>query len=135
MSEDKFESPMIAEAFFYLALERRDLKENKLSRAKKDKFVCTHQMGPMLEVLRSVRDFSRLNYSSGQELSFEIDSIKHHESGSLAVHILQENFTQSGDETKLAPVLVTNAYRQTEYCWRMVLLHVADAAIDPATLH
>ena len=127
MSNKKFESPMKAEAFFYRALEQRDLNEIMLAWAEDDEIICIHPMGPVLEGLESIRDSWSVICNSGQELSFEIDSIHYSESGELAVHILRENIAMAGDPPKLASMLVTNAYRQTENGWRMVLHHATPA--------
>ncbi len=127
MSSIKFESPMKAEAFFYRALEQHDLNDIMLAWAEDDEIVCIHPMGPVLEGLDSIRDSWGVICDSGQELSFEIDSIRYSESGKLAVHTLRENIAMAGDPPKLASMLVTNAYRQTENGWRMVLHHAAPA--------
>lgn len=127
MSDKIFESPMKAEAFFYRALEQGDLNEIMLAWADDDDIVCIHPMGPVLEGLESIRESWSVICDSGQELSFEIDSIRYTESGELAVHILRENIAMAGDPPKLASILVTNAYRQTKNGWRMVLHHAAPA--------
>ncbi len=132
---------MKAEAFFYHALEQRDLNEIMLAWAEDDEIVCIHPMGPVLEGIESVRESWGVICDSGQKLSFEIDSIRYSESSELAVHILRENIAMAGDPPKLASMLVTNIYRQTEDGWRMVLHHASPASStesaheDPVVLH
>lgn len=141
MSNKKFGSPMEAEAFFYQALERRDIEEIMSAWAEDDEIVCIHPMGPALEGQASVRDAWGVICDSGQELSFEIDSIRYSESNELAVHILQEHISMAGDPPKLASMLVTNTYRQTENGWRMVLHHASPSPSaestpeEPVVLH
>lgn len=141
MSSKKFESPMKAEAFFYRALEQRDLDEIMLAWAEDDEIVCIHPMGPALEGIEPVRESWGVICDSDQELSFEIESIRYSESSELAVHILRENIAMAGDPPKLASMLVTNIYRQTENGWRMVLHHASPASSpesaheDPVVLH
>ncbi|MEE8387314.1 MAG: nuclear transport factor 2 family protein [Acidiferrobacterales bacterium] len=127
MSSIKFDSPMKAEAFFYRALEQRNLDDIMRAWAEDDEIVCIHPMGPALEGTESIRESWGVICDSNQELSFEIDSIRYSESGELAVHILRENIAMAGDPPKLASMLVTNVYRQTEIGWRMVLHHAAPA--------
>ena len=141
MSGKKFDSPMEAEAFFYQALEQRDLNEIMLAWAEDDEVVCIHPVGPALEGLESIRDSWSVICDSGQELSFEIDSIRYSETSELAVHILREHIAMAGDPPKLALMLVTNVYRQTENGWRMVLHHASpgssteSANEEPVVLH
>ena len=141
MTSKKFDSPMEAEAFFYQALEQRDLDEIMVAWAKDDEIVCIHPMGPALEGQTSVRDAWGVICDSGQELTFEIDSIRYSETSDLAVHILQEHIAMAGDPPKLASMLVTNVYRQTESGWRMILHHaspspsVESASEEPVVLH
>jgi len=141
MSNKKFGSPMEAEAFFYQALEQRDLEEIMLAWADDDEIICIHPMGPALEGLQSVREAWSVICDSGQELSFELDSIRYSESAELAVHVLTERIAMAGDPPKQASMLVTNVYRQTENGWRMVLHHASPGSADeseseePVVLH
>lgn len=141
MSNKKFKSALEAEAFFYHALEQRDLNEIMLAWAEDDEVVCIHPMGPVLEGLKSIRESWSVICESDQELSFEIDSIRYSESEKLAIHILRENISMAGDPPKLASMLVTNTYRQTDDGWRMVLHHASPAAsadnenLESVTLH
>ncbi|MFV1997799.1 MAG: nuclear transport factor 2 family protein [Acidiferrobacterales bacterium] len=141
MSNKKFDSPMEVEAFFYQALEQRDLSDIMAAWAEDDEVTCIHPMGPALEGLTSIRDSWGVICDSDQELSFEIDSIHYSESADIAVHIVNEQIIMAGDPPKEASILVTNVYRQTENGWRMILHHASPGSSDesapeePVVLH
>lgn len=132
---------MEVEAFFYQALEQRDLDEIMTAWAEDDDIVCIHPMGPALEGLTSVRDSWAVICDSDQELSFEIDSIRYSESADIAVHIVNEQIVMAGEPPKEASMLVTNVYRQTENGWRMISHHASPGSSDesapeePVVLH
>jgi ketosteroid isomerase-like protein len=141
MNNKKFDSPLETEAFFYQALEQRDLGEIMAAWAEDDDIVCIHPMGPALEGLASVRDSWSVICDSGQELSFEIDSIHYSESADIAVHIVREQIVMAGEPPKEATMLVTNVYRHTENGWRMISHHASPGSTDesapeePIVLH
>lgn len=132
---------MKVEAFFYQALEQRDLDEIMSAWAEDDEIVCIHPMGPVLEGQTSVRDAWGVICDSGQELSFELDSIRYSESADLAIHVLTEQIAMAGNPPKQASMLVTNVYRQTENGWHMILHHASPSHSDeheleePMVLH
>lgn len=141
MSGKKFDSPMETEAYFYQALEQRDLDKIMVAWAEDEEIVCIHPMGPALEGLTAVRESWGVICDSGQELSFEIDSIRYNESADIAVHIVNEQIVMAGDPPKEASMLVTNVYRQTQNGWRMILHHASPGSSDesapeePVVLH
>jgi len=139
MSTRRFATALEAEAAFYTAFSKRDLEGMMAVWDDADDIVCVHPLGTVLVGAAAVRaSFERL-LSNPQEMTFMVEERHRSSDGELALHVVREHIRISGKQQP--PVAATNAYRQTEDGWRMILHHASpapepeEAQPQPPTLH
>lgn len=121
MSDQRFATAEAAEAEFYRAFETADQNAMMAVWADDDNIACVHPGGPLLLGRRAVMDGWRQVLAEPGRMSFRVEPQSQSSSGELAVHILHEHITLTGELHARTPVVVTNIYRQTPSGWRMVL--------------
>lgn len=139
MSKRRFDTPLEAEAAFYGAFIRRDLEGMMAVWDETDDIVCVHPLGDVLVGVAAVRAAWEAILRSGQEMKFMVEERHRSQEGEFALHVVREHIRIGGKQQP--PVAATNAYRLTDFGWRMILHHASPAPEAeraeeaPKTLH
>lgn len=118
-------TPQEAEAGFYGALERGDLKTMLCVWADDDGIVCIHPGGERLQGRAAVEASWRVMFAGQTGLRFEAENVRITQDGPLSIHSLRERIFVDGRPVGAA--LATNIYRREEGGWRMLMHHASPA--------
>lgn len=124
-----FATPAECEGAFYDAFERADLNLMMAVWADEPGSVCIHPQGARLAGFTAIRTSFAEIFSHGPSGHIAVGELRKHQSQTLAIHCVYEQFSAPGSSTKPAPVLATNVYLLTPHGWRMILHH---ASLAPA---
>jgi uncharacterized protein (TIGR02246 family) len=122
-----FPSPQDAEAAFYEAFTKSDLKAMMAVWADDDDIYCVHPHGARVSGVEQVRESWRQIFASGQSLRFQLRGQQFINAMMVSVHSVYEHITVAGDTRSGAPVIATNVYLRTDRGWRMVAHHASPA--------
>jgi len=122
-----FLTPQEAEAAFYGALERGDLKAMLALWADDEAVVCIHPGGERLQGRDAVERSWRGMLAGVPDMRFELKDVNYSGNAELSIHTLHERIYVNGQLAGLA--LATNVYRLEEGGWRLLMHH---ASPDPA---
>lgn len=138
MRENRFYTPLEAEAAFYAAFMQRDVEAMMTVWAEDEGIACIHPAGPVRIGRQAVRESWQAVFRGSPQMQFLVEERSRVQSETLAVHVVHEHI-RVGGEPPPPPVIATNAYRLTEHGWRMILHHAspspAPAADESKILH
>jgi len=120
-----FSSPEAAEAAFYRALQKGDLKLMMAVWDEDENISCVHPGGQRLEGHAAVRQSWEQIFSHASELAIQLSDESRFEDQNLTVHVVHEHIRFSKEGQHQPPVIATNVYRLTEKGWRMVMHHAS----------
>ena len=137
-----FATPQAAEAAFYDAFERADLKAMMNVWADDEGIICIHPIGPRLLGRQLVEESWRGIFAGGSTMRFHITGIRCTQEDRLAVHCVHENIDHGPQFRQHSLVIATNLYRLTDQGWRMILHHASPSitsrkpdASPPRSIH
>ena len=126
-----FKSPAEAEAAFYEAIERCDMRALDEVWSSDENIVCIHPGSSRIEGREDVlQSFSDL-FEAAPTLNFSIVDALHTGNEGLAVHLVREEIELDGEVVSV--MVSTNIYQVEEGSWRMLLHHAShepDVALD-----
>jgi len=128
MGGNHFETAIAAETAFYRAFENADLEEMMGVWAATPDIVCIHPAGPRLVGPVQVRESWRRIFAGGPSMQFAIDERQVTECRGLALHVVHELITVTGEAAPRRPIIATNAYRLAAGGWLLVLHHASPIA-------
>lgn len=132
-AEQTFETPGDAEAAFYDAIERGDMRALDNVWSSDENIVCIHPGSTRIEGRTDVlQSFSEL-FTDAPSLSFSIVDALHTGNDSLAIHLVREEIELDGQVVSV--MVSTNIYHVEAGGWRMLLHHAShepDMALDEA---
>ena len=140
MSKAFFATPQDAEAAFYEAIERADIKAMMQVWAEDEEIVCVHPGGPRLAGYADVREAWRRIFESSPRLRVEVTTVSFSVNPFTAVHSVVEFVGLKDDPAQQAPVVATNVYARGASGWHLVVHHASPAPPDsiaevPKILH
>ena len=118
-----FKTPEEAEAAFYAAIERADIKALDAVWSDDENIVCVHPGASRIEGRKAVMESFVELFSDVPVLTFSIVDALYSGNESLAVHLVREEIELEG---QLVSIMVsTNIYHVEGGGWRMLLHHAS----------
>lgn len=125
MTDLELRTPDQAEAAFYAAFERRDLKAMMAVWSDDNDIACIHPHGPRLVGSDQIRDSWRQIMAHSPPMRFKVNELNTISDQELAVRFVNEHIHVGEGAEPEFTVLATNVYRRTPDGWRMVLHHAS----------
>lgn len=125
----QFASPEFAEAAFYDAISRGDLKTLMSVWSEEEDVVCVHPTGQKFQGMDEIRNGWQSVLT--QNLKVVMTPLHRWQSVVMAVHLVQESLFVGDDPTPHGPLYSTNIFMRGAHGWQMVS-HQSTAAIDVA---
>ena len=119
----KFEAATAAEAEFYRAFRERDIPAMLALWDDAEDILCAHPMSPPLTGVAAVHESWTQLLSAGDTMQFTPRVIQIYVGDNLVMHHLWEQIRFGPDLSQSSLILATNAYRQSDSGWRMILHH------------
>jgi ketosteroid isomerase-like protein len=124
-----FSSPEAAEAAFYRALQKGDLRLMMAVWDEDENISCVHPGGQRLEGHAAVRQSWELIFAHSSELAIHLSDESRFEDQNLTVHVVHEHIRLGKESQHQPPVIATNVYRLTDKGWRMVMHHASPTRV------
>ena len=131
MSGRIFPTPQDAENAFYEALAHADLEGMMAVWAEDEEIVCIHPAGTRLAGHDQVRSGWARLFQGAPVLSVQVSQQVAVDGPMYAVHCVQENIAEAGDDRARHPMHATNVYLRTAAGWRMIVHHSSPAPAPP----
>lgn len=116
-----FKTPAEAEAAFYEAIERADIKALDAVWSDDDNIVCVHPGASRIEGRKAVIDSFIELFADAPILTFSIVDALYTGNEGLAVHLVREEIELDGEVVSI--LVSTNIYHVEGGGWRMLLHH------------
>lgn len=126
MTTTAFSTPESAESAFYRAFESADVAAMMAVWDAGDDILCTHPMGAALVGRNEVEQSWKAILANEVRMRFLIEPVQSYRNGDIAVRVVVEHISIP-DNKRVAPMVSTNVYRQTEAGWRMIAHHASPA--------
>lgn len=136
MSRPVFPTPEAAEQAFYEAFANADLSAMMDVWAEREFIECIHPMGDRVQGYDAVQENWREIFEGGLRVSFRLSNVHRTRDALLAVHVLYEHLSTSGDSDHWPPVIATNVFQLIDDSWRMTHHHASpcqDETTDTVT--
>lgn len=118
-----FKTPEAAEAAFYDAIERADMKALDAVWSADEHIVCIHPGASRIEGRKAVMDSFVELFSDAPVLHFSIVDSLYTGNDSLAVHLVREEIELDGQVVSI--MVSTNIFQRESGGWRMLLHHAS----------
>lgn len=132
MKAPEFATPEAAEAAFYDAFERADLRAMMNVWADDERIICIHPMGPRLLGRRAVESSWRGILAGGPSMRFHITGRHTTRHALVAVHCIHENISHGAQFAQHSVMIATNLYQLTDHGWRLILHHASPKVAAPS---
>ena len=120
------ESPVAVEASFYAAFGRLDSQLMGDLWSPSPQVYCVHPGGPLCQGVEAVLASWRQIFESAVPPKIEYRLLHSHQTGQLAVHLVEETIHPSGEHNATsARVIATNVYIAEDDGWRMLGHHAS----------
>lgn len=129
MDNPVYPTPQAAEAAFYNAFERADLRAMMAVWADEDNIICIHPTGPRLHGRRAVEEGWRSLFRTNTSMRFQITDIRAMQHDTFSVRSVYENIDHGSDFQQHALIISTNLYRLTDQGWRMIMHHASPGTV------
>jgi len=130
MKNVEFTTPEEAEQAFYEAFETFDLKAMMTVWADREFVECIHPMSDRAQGRSQVEASWRQIFDGGLRIRMQRTNIHRTQDALLAVHVLYEHLSITGETAHHPPIIATNIYQLIEGSWRMVLHHASPSPED-----
>jgi len=118
-----FSTPEEAEAAFYDAIERADLKALDAVWSADENIVCVHPGASRIEGRSAVLQSFEQMFAEAPVLDFSIVDTLYTGNEALAIHLVREEIALDGQVVSI--MVSTNIYQMEEGSWRMLLHHAS----------
>jgi ketosteroid isomerase-like protein len=122
-----YPTPQDVEMAFYNAIERADLETLMAVWSEDDEIVCVHPGGARLIGYTAIRAAWQHIFANGPRLKMRLSAITAAVTPLSAVLTAVQHVSVRNEETKRAPLVVTNAFVRGALGWRLVLHHTSPA--------
>jgi ketosteroid isomerase-like protein len=117
-----FESPALAEAFFYEAFANIDSQGMSQVWLSSDCAYCIHPGGNPLVGYASVQASWQQMFNGGQPVNLFYRVVKSEVKGDMAIHLVEEEISAM-DGSRHGRVMATNCYLKTDGGWWLLCHH------------
>lgn len=118
-----FETPQVAEAAFYDAVERGDMSLLAKVWSQDDNVVCIHAGSNRIEGRSEVLDSFTDLFSDNSGISYSITDTLQTGNDGLAIHLVREEVELDGEVVSVK--VVTNIFHRENDGWHMLLHHAS----------
>ena len=129
------ESPSAAEAAFYAAFERSDIKRMMAVWANSADICCIHPLGDILLGTERIRASWMDIFAAPVPRKIEVERVRLIQHGDLAIHFVRETLILPSNFPRVLPIIAANTYRLYDGGWRMVVHHASplqpSVPVDP----
>jgi len=125
-----FESPTDAEDAYYDAIDECDLEKMMAAWEDSPETACLLPMRPLCSGREAIRELWKPLLDPAVKVEITVNHLQWIEEGDIAVHLLEERVTLTGQDERQPPIYAINIYRRKDNGWRL-LTHVNSPSPPP----